>query len=303
MSWKDYFFFTKKEKRGILVLLIIIVLFLFIKFSLPYWVKDDFQNKNQDELNAKIAQFDKMVAEQKIVDSIQRKYYYHFDKKEMLKVKLSTFDPNTADSAKFITLGLKPYVVSIILKYRNRGGYFNSVTDFSKIYGISPEKFKELEPYIAVHPKEKTIPKNFPTPKVEEKIIVELNTADTSALKKIKGIGSSFAKRIIRYRDMLGGFTHKEQLLEVYGITPEIYEKLSPFLTLNADLVKKIPVNEASVDRLKLHPYINFYQAKAIYEARQKKKSKKLNSFDEVSFSRDITDEFKKKINPYLNFD
>ena len=54
MSWKDYFFFTKKEKRGILVLLIIIVLFLFIKFSLLYWVKDDFQNKNQDELNAKI---------------------------------------------------------------------------------------------------------------------------------------------------------------------------------------------------------------------------------------------------------
>ena len=97
---------------------------------------------------------------------------------------------------------------------------------------------------------------------------IELNSADTIELKKIKGIGSVFAKRIVKFRDALGGFVTKEQLLEVYGLDRERFDLISLQITLEDAHIKKININSASVYDLEKHPYINKRLAVAIFTHR-----------------------------------
>lgn len=134
--------------------------------------------------------------------------------------------------------------------------------------------------------------------KLGEKI--DLNNADSTLLCKIPGIGSAYAKRIVSYRNLLGGYHRSEQLQEVYGMYVELYEKIIPYFTISADSLRTIPVNSVSLDKLKAHPYINFYQAKAIVEIRKKKG--KLEAWDELKLLEEFTEEDKVRLLPYLDF-
>jgi competence ComEA-like helix-hairpin-helix protein len=111
-----------------------------------------------------------------------------------------------------------------------------------------------------------TLPRYERVEKYEPGTLVNLNKADTTELKKIPGIGSGIARMIVNYRNRLGGFYKVEQLRE---INLDASQLLSWFSIDEAD-IQKIPVNKSSVDRLRNHPYINFYQAKAIVEHRRK---------------------------------
>ena len=215
---------------------------------------------------------------------------------------LFPFDPNSADSATFVRLGIKPYVASSILKYRNKGGKFRKSDDFAKIYGLSPDKFTELEPYInIVLPKDSVKQQATKITETIEVFVVELNSADTTELMRIKGIGRFYARGIVRLRNELGGFVSVKQLQEVYGMRPENYERIAPFCTVEVGALQKININTASIDRLKRHPYLDFYQSKAIYELRRKKG--KLKSIDDLRSLKELTSENLSKIEPYLNFD
>lgn len=101
-------------------------------------------------------------------------------------------------------------------------------------------------------------------------LVFDLNTADTLDLQQLYGIGPVFARRIVKYRTLLGGFCHKEQLKEVYGFTPELYAQVESHLTLSSSHPTQININTATLDDLKRHPYLNYYQAKAIVLYRQK---------------------------------
>ena len=102
-------------------------------------------------------------------------------------------------------------------------------------------------------------------PKKDAEVIVELNTADTTALKQLKGIGSGFAKRIVKFRESLGGFVKKEQLLEVYGFDKEKFDAVASQLAVDVSKAKKININSASVDDLNKHPYIDKKTAVKIF--------------------------------------
>lgn len=101
-----------------------------------------------------------------------------------------------------------------------------------------------------------------------ERQSIDLNIADTLTLKKLKGVGSIFSNRIIKYRDLLGGFSNKSQLLEVYGIDSSLYQKLSPYVYVDHKSLKKINLNYASVDQLKAHPYLGYKESNAIVKYR-----------------------------------
>ncbi|MDR1371507.1 MAG: helix-hairpin-helix domain-containing protein [Dysgonamonadaceae bacterium] len=130
--------------------------------------------------------------------------------------------------------------------------------------------------------------------------VIELNTADTTKLKMIPGIGSSFAKKIVGYRGILGGYYSKEQLQEVYGMYAELYDKIVPYFHIDTTLITPIAVNTALLDRLKAHPYLDFYQAKAIIELR--KKRSKINSIGDLELLEEFTQENLEKIRHYLDF-
>jgi len=139
------------------------------------------------------------------------------------------------------------------------------------------------------------------TEKFSAGTVVELNSADTTILKKIPGIGSAFANRIVRYRELLGGYYTIQQLAEVYGIDEERYLALAPWFMVDESLIRKLEVNMLPQDSLSRHPYISYRQARAIIQLRTQKKQ--LTGWENLVLLDEFTDSDKIRIAPYLSFE
>lgn len=223
-------------------------------------------------------------------------------------VKPFPFDPNTADSTQLLRLGLKPWQVRNIYKYRANGGIYRKPSDFARLYGLTIKQYKALEPYIRIssdylpaailvadEPKYERDTVRYPV-KIGPSERVMLNTADTSLLKKVPGIGSGFARAIVGYRARLGGYYAVEQLKEINGF-PEV--ALSYFELGNAAVVK-ININKLTLNQLRRHPYINFYQAKAIVDFRRLHGN--IKSLSDVSLSGEFTAADIQRLAHYVEF-
>jgi len=308
--WKDFFYFSKGQRTGILVLVALILLALVANYMMPI-----FFPVTQKDGSAFLLEVEKFKKSLVSCDSIrqaewqrkskERQQQYEQNYKPFQKqtkeetYSLFNFDPNTVDSATFVRLGLKPFIAANILKYRKASGRFKTKEDFGKVYGILPTKFKELESYIAIA--EISQIKNEINTTKRTDIIVDLNSADTTLLMQVKGIGRGYAKGIVRFRQQTGGFISVDQLSEIYGMRPENMERIRPFCKVNTDLVQKIKVNIATAERFKSHPYFNFYQAKALYELRRKKG--KLKDIAELKELSEFNPETIQKLKPYLSFE
>ena len=308
--WKDFFYFSRGQRIGIIVLMVLILLAMTANYTLKYFYPVD--EKDGTVFLAEVEAFKKsLVSRDSILkEQRQRQYEERYKKfkpfppsKKNISYTLFTFDPNLADSATFVRLGLRSFMASNILKYRNKGGWFKSASDFEKVYGLASEKYKELVPYITIHEKKLTRVDSLYIRQKELKtnLIVELNSADTTSLMQVVGIGRGYARGIVRYRQQTGGFVSVDQLSEIYGMRPDYLEKIRPFCKVNPEIIHKIKVNVAGVERLKGHPYLNFYQSRAIYELRRKKG--KLKNINELKILPEFTPEGLAKIEPYLSFE
>ena len=119
-----------------------------------------------------------------------------------------------AMEAGFRRLGLRDKLVSTLLNYRNKGGKFYNKESLKRIYGLYDDEYKQLEPFIEI----RNSKKEYNT-KPKENLSIELNSADTTQLIKLRGIGSKLSMNIIGLRTQLGGFARVEQIKEVYGIS------------------------------------------------------------------------------------
>lgn len=297
--WKDFFYYTKSERRVILLLLAIALLLLGIWAIMEYLrpVEVPVTLSESEEIDSFLANLEE---QEKIRKS-------HTPKNEISAV-LQPFDPNTADSILLRQLGLPVYIVRNILKYRAKGGVFRSPESFSRIYGLKEEVYQKLKPYITIAPLvsvshvrtdtfrqlKDTIPY---IPKYEEGTIVDLNKADTSILKRIPGIGSTLARMIVVYRQRLGGFYDVAQLQEV----PHVGVELNKWFVVTPAGLHKIQVNSASLDKLRSHPYMDFYKAKAIMEYRRKRG--KIKGLSQLSMFEEFTEKDLKRLSPYLTFE
>ena len=133
--------------------------------------------------------------------------------------------------------------------------------------------------------------------------MVELNSADTTRLKMLRGIGSGYAKMIVSYREKLGGFYKAEQLLEVYKFSDETYQKIKHQLQVDTTLIRKIKVNTATVKELKAHPYISYYQALSIVENRELQVEMRYNCLYDMVVDEDLKEEDILKVAPYFSFE
>lgn len=306
MSIKDYFSFTKGEKRGVFVLLTIIILFTISLYFIKYFRvinQTDF-SKFDDE----ISKFEKEMIEQKQQDSIAKATKYA----PKIPTVFFEFNPNETDDSNWIKLGFKEWQVKTINNYKAKGGEFRVKSDVSKIFGISDTLYHLLYPYILLpesiqkKPYEKKYTndfqkKNYEPYKNKEPIILDINHCDTTQLQQLKGIGSAFSKRIIKYRESLRGFTSINQLKEVYGITDEIFNQISPNLKLSNTIINQININQADEEQLKKHPYIGWKLAKPIVAYR--KSHGKFSAVSDIKKIHLITDEIYSKIAPYLKVD
>ena len=133
--------------------------------------------------------------------------------------------------------------------------------------------------------------------------MVELNSADTTRLKMLRGIGSGYAKIIVAYREKLGGFYAASQLLEVYKFPDETYQKIKHQLSVDTTLIRKIKINEATVKELKSHPYISYYQALSIVENRELQPEMRYNSLYDMVVDEDLKEEDILRVAPYFSFE
>lgn len=224
------------------------------------------------------------------------------------------FNPNTADSMTFCRLGFPDWVTRNILRYRGRGGKFRKAEDFRKIYGLTEKQYRTLLPYIHIPPEDtvRNTPHSLYASSTTETIaadrqtesykypagtVIDLNRADTTALKKIPGIGANIARLIVGYRQRLGGFYRIEQLQEIRLD----YHQLQPWLRIDSQEVRRINLNQSGIERLRNHPYINFYQAKAIVEYRKKKGE--LNSLKPFSLYEEFSETDLARISHYVCFE
>ena len=154
------------------------------------------------------------------------------------------FDPNTATVEDFCRLGFTPKQAESIDAYRKKGGRFHRRSDFAKSYVVSDSVYRRLEQYIDIP-------------------LLDLNDADSAALDALPGIGGWYASKIIEYRNSLGGYSSKEQLLEIYRFDQQKYDALKDLVTIKDPYV--YPLWSLPADSLRKHPYIRNYEtAKSI---------------------------------------
>ena len=261
--WKDFFYFTKTERQGIIVLVVLVIGAYAIPrllqaFSQPEKTNPAEQVKAEKEYSDFISSVKKLKPGKKYPDYTNNRSSAVHPKKE---IRLATFDPNMADSTTFLSLGLPSWMASNILRYRNRQGRFRRPEDFRKIYGLTEEQYRTLLPYIRIAEEPispdtsrllvvQATAQHDTLMKYHPGIIIDLNQADTTELKKIPGIGSRIAQSIVNRRRLLGGFYQIEQLEEIRLKV----EKLRSWFSVDATQIHRININKASVERMMHHP-------------------------------------------------
>jgi len=299
---KDYFNFNKGERIGILTVIVIIILVL----SYPYLIKVTLRDNNDEFLRfaKEIDLFERSLKNAADSANEARRLDFQQMDRSVAENKLNPFpfNPNLLPSEQWSKMGLKDWQIKVIKKYEAKGGKFYKKEDFKRMFCISPSEYEILEPYISIPEQKNEYADRKPEIKeIKKKVLVDLNTADSVTLLTLYGIGPSFAKRIVKYRNLLGGFYAKAQLLEVYGFDQDRLDKIDANCVVGSDGIKKINVNTVKTEELKKHPYFDYYTAKAIVD--QRIILKKYTSLEQIKAIPLIHDEMFTKIKYYLTLE
>ena len=224
-------------------------------------------------------------------------------------IVLKPFDPNTATENDLLGLGLEGKTVKVLLKFREKGGGFRTKEDLKKVYGFSDIDFLRISPFVQIaenHNIAKENTKAFETSlpfKKAETVgmaSIDVNQAQIKDLLVLRGIGSTFATRIIEHRERLGGFSSLNQLKEVYGLPDSTLHIIMPFLRITTSPHRKILINKSTIEEL-IHPYLLRKQAEVIVRYRVNHGSFK--NMDDLKKTGVFTEIMAEKLKPYLVFD
>jgi|GEM_PF-1419393 len=285
---EPYFRFTQAEKRGAAVLLLLILLVTLLRIFLPNKLANNESNISMEIAKSRLKN---IQSESNEINNNKTTVHNKINKKNII------IDPNTCSVKDLISVGISEFASRNIIKFRDEGGYFVTLNDMYKIYGIDSTIINVISKQIQIDTT------NLLNIKIQRKAIsnslkIELNSADTIVLRKIPGIGKVLSKRIVGYRKLLGGFSCTKQLEEIYGVNKNDLNKIISHIKIDTNCIVKINLNSASERTLKKHPYISTFQAKAIIKLRQY--MGQLKSPNEVLNNHIFTLEEYSRIKPYL---
>jgi competence ComEA-like helix-hairpin-helix protein len=237
-------------------------------------------------------------------------YYQNNTSKETQRtIELKPFDPNTATEIELLSLGLENKTVKVLLKYREKGGRFRTKDDLKKIYNLSDIDFFRINSFVQIA-ENQTITKGYlPTIQntevlkktgIQEQVPIDLNRANMEDLLQLRGIGRTFALRILEHRERLGGFTSLNQLKEVYGLPDTTLNSITPFLRLISSPHRKIKINTATIEDL-THPYLIRKQAEVIIRYRINHGA--FRNIEDVKKVGVLSENVAEKLKPYIVFD
>ncbi|MTI31633.1 ComEA family DNA-binding protein [Xanthovirga aplysinae] len=308
---RNYFGFSQSDLNGFFVTIFAI----FIILSAPYFISS-FSRKpiTISQKDRQLLDSLALKLEDRLIDNKKQNKNSPFHKP---KPVYFSFDPNIASEEELKKLGVPPKIARRIINYRNKGGKFRIKADLLKIYGFPKENFQTLSDYILLpdtlfikketftnQQKVKSSPKmSFPEKKREKlPISLDFNLASAEEFQFISGIGPILSKRIVKFRNALGGFIDDKQLEEVYGLKPEVLENLLANGKISEGFIpQKILINTASPDELARHPYISRSLAKVIVAYQnQNGKFKQISSLRKIQI---LSEEDFEKIKPYISLE
>lgn len=313
---REYFSLTSSERRGIQILSLLVLVLIAIRISLPGLMHPGEPELSQlsEDFTAFKDSLEKLDAAWAAGEGPPAGYGSYGERvgsldHEQLAPELFPFDPNRAGFDDLIRLGMSAHTARTLLNYRKAGGRFDFDSDLLRIYGLHPEEFQRLQPYIRivvpasghdVSSRANAATNDKPPYLSPAKTIhpFDLNTADSQSLLSVYGIGPVFASRIIRYRELLGGFCRQEQLHEVYGLSQQQYEELLRCSFLDTSQLRKIDLNMLNEGDNYMHPYLDRYQTAALAAYREQ-----MGAFatpEEILENRLLPDSVYRRILPYL---
>jgi competence protein ComEA len=252
---KGYFYFSQSERKGIIALVILLLVIL----AIPSVYGVIFPPQ---PLNIKITDV-ASVTKESIAGNLPNKEVSntHFP-----------FDPNTATDLELKQLGFSDKNITTLHKYLDKGGRIKRPDDLGKLYGLDKELVNALIPFVIIASKEgKAAIRGLDTGYTKRKYNaepLELNSADTNQLIALYKIGPAMARRIVEYRDRLGGFLSLNQLTEIWGFDEDVLYDLRGKIYVDASKANIHDVNTVTLEELKSHPYFKYKLSNAIVNYR-----------------------------------
>lgn len=298
-AFREYLNFSRREQNGILILISLIVILLLIRLAINILPQgNDIDPEEIEHFISDIEKLEKISEKGTAKDDQEDDSIISSGRYEMFP-----FDPNVASEEDWLKLGLPERVITTIFHYIESGGRFYKKEDLRKIYGLSERIYQRLEPYIQIGFQAEDGDHLQATRKANQSDPepVELNSADTLDLIPLKGIGPVLARRILKYRNLLGGFYRKEQLLEVYGLSSVTFSEIATFIEIDTLLVKKMDLNRCTFANLIRHPYFDEELTKTILDYREE--HRKFRSVSDLLETDIVSKEAYIRIRPYIRVD
>ena len=315
---RDEFGLSRSQARGFLALAVLMMLCWFGPLAYDRFFNQTPKTVSQSDArtaDSLLAILEKIQPEKPVYGkSYERTYPSKEVDNPERPLSLFYFDPNLASSEQFQELGMPKFIAARIIKYRSKGGQFRKKEDLQKIYGLQASLYERLEPYInipekqavaSISPTQPTANTSLPPTPVKPaytKPVVttfDINTADTTQLIRLKGIGSKLAARIVKFRDGLGGFASTTQYSEVFGLDSLALSELNHFAQIRTT-VHKISINTVSPEELDRHPYLSKRQSEIMVRYREQHGAYK--TAQDLLNIKILDEKLVNKIAPYLAF-
>jgi len=248
MKFKSYFQYSKSQRSGIFLLIIICVVSQFAFFYL-------YPSSNKTNSIEK----QKWLAFQTVIDSLKTEKINYIP-------KIYPFNPNFITDYKGSKLGMSVAEIDRLLDFRKTNQYVNSASEFQKVTRISDSLLKAISPYFKFPDwVNKRVTNNFKPyeKKTENRVVIDINLATKEDLIKVYGIGPALSDRILKQKELFGGFVSMNQLDDIWGLQPEVIENLNKYFKVTTlPKIKKIDINNSSIKELMLFPYFNIHWRK-----------------------------------------
>ncbi|WP_234733626.1 ComEA family DNA-binding protein [Tellurirhabdus bombi] len=317
---RDYFGFSHREARGFVALLVLLSCILLIPWFYRWLTPLPPPSTTLDQPT-----LDSLLAVLEAEKAKPKPYYAKPQASEMavsepVKMTLFAFNPNNTDLESWQRLGLPRWLAERVIRYRSKGGQFRKKEDLLRIYDFPPDLYKKLEAYIVLEPgqtqsnnsrafsqeslpakREQAYAKSAPYDRPAKPAIqpFDVNSADTTQLIQLKGIGSKLAGRIVKFRDALGGFVSTEQYREIFGLDSLVVAELQTYGRILTP-ARKLAINTASVAELDKHVYLSKRQAEIL--VRYRDQHGPFKSADDLRSIRVLDVAIIERLKPYLSF-